>query len=154
MIRFILLVSILNYARSCPDEYNCRSCIVTGKTPVACMLCENSFLNQETKECQTAIPIPVTNCVSYSDKSNCSACEFGFSLDESTNSCYKCTVDDCAACSKDQKCSMCFKGLSLTKRPTHASPVKILQSRIVRSLTFQIRSLCVRSVCQGTPLNS
>ncbi len=111
MIRFIFLASIFSLARSCPDEYNCRLCVAFESEQPVCKFCENSFLTADEKSCETAIPSPVANCMSYSDQTVCSVCRWGFYLDESDNSCYQCTVNDCAICTKDQKCTMCFKGL-------------------------------------------
>ena len=99
---------------ACPNERHCRECGQGDAEKRICALCDKSFLNVD-KVCDMEITNKVDNCLTYelaSDKTVCSACEFGYVLNVN-NHCDECMAHDCAVCFPNGVCKACKTGFGL-----------------------------------------
>ena len=110
MKRIICVILTLGFISTCPDERFCLKC-ESKDTNSKCLSCENSFFNIDKSGCDQTIEKPLDNCKIYIDNepTKCQNCEEKFGVDETTNTCKKCTVTNCAICDGSQNnCQACF----------------------------------------------
>jgi len=116
----VMALAFLNtLVLACPDEKNCLQCSAPkeGEDRV-CKNCENTFWNPDKKACESNDATKIENCVAFKlsneKKAYCSQCALGYLVNFKTNTCDKCSVENCAIC-KGEVCYGCFNKMGLDR---------------------------------------
>ena len=106
-MRFNLFaLTLIGLMFACPDEKNCLMCFNN-----TCAICENSFLDDKTKKCNSNVTPLIDHCKAYTKVNDiflCQMCEFCFVQNETLKTCDKCAVENCAGCDSHGRCVTCF----------------------------------------------
>ncbi len=110
----IALFLLCQIAMACPDEKNCMYCLEgSSHEQNMCLVCQNSFFDINIRKCNTNLPIAVPNCFNYyppiEQRGICVSCNIGYEVNETHDSCIKCTDENCALC-KGKTCIACLNG--------------------------------------------
>jgi hypothetical protein len=96
-------------------------------------MCEQGYLDLNTKLCQQDGFKPIDHCKVYQDGKPqlCRMCEYGFGVHWTDNSCKQCTVDACAICNQfDTLCQACFAPLYLNRRDNGTFECVVVADRL------------------------